>query len=83
MTAASAGPATQADIRQFADRANFTGVSSQMPYNRYIVDAEDAPPDLIYDTMMAPPVDRVDRRYSLDEIRYSPNVRMLMPRSAA
>jgi outer membrane protein OmpA-like peptidoglycan-associated protein len=24
-------------------------------------------------------VDRVDRRYSLDEIRYSPNVRMLMP----
>ena len=28
---------------------------------------------------MAPPVDRIDRRYSLDEIRYSPNVRMLMP----
>ena len=29
--------------------------------------------------MIAPPVDRIDRRYSLDEIRYSPNVRMLMP----
>ena len=36
-------------------------------------------PDLIYDTMEAPPVDRIDRRYSLDEIRYSPSVRMLMP----
>ena len=44
----------------------------RIPYNRYIVDAEDAPPELIYDTMMAPPVERIDRRYSLDEIRYSP-----------
>jgi OmpA-OmpF porin, OOP family len=51
----------------------------RIPYDRYIVDAADAPPDLIYDTMLAPPVDRIDRRYSLDEIRYSPNVRMLMP----
>jgi outer membrane protein OmpA-like peptidoglycan-associated protein len=51
----------------------------RIPYDRYIVDSEDAPPELIYDTMMAPPVDRIERRYSLDEIRYSPNVRMLMP----
>jgi outer membrane protein OmpA-like peptidoglycan-associated protein len=51
----------------------------RIPYDRYIVDASDAPPDVIYDTMVAPPVDRIDRRYSLDEIRYSPNVRMLMP----
>ena len=51
----------------------------RIPYDRYIVDAEDAPPDMIYDTMEAPPVDRIDRRYTLDEIRYSPNVRMLMP----
>jgi outer membrane protein OmpA-like peptidoglycan-associated protein len=50
-----------------------------IPYDRYIVDAGDASPDLIYDTMEAPPVQRIDRRYSLDEIRYSPNVRMLMP----
>src|SRR4029077_5885144 len=50
-----------------------------IPYDRYIVDADGAPPDLIYDTMMAPPVDRIERRYSLDEIRYSPNLRMLMP----
>jgi OOP family OmpA-OmpF porin len=51
----------------------------RIPYDRYIVDAEDAPPDLIYDTMEAPPVEQIDRRYSLDEIRYSPSVRALMP----
>jgi outer membrane protein OmpA-like peptidoglycan-associated protein len=50
-----------------------------IPYDRYIVDSSDAPPELLYDTMVAPPVDRIERRYSLDEIRYSPNVRMLMP----
>jgi outer membrane protein OmpA-like peptidoglycan-associated protein len=51
----------------------------RIPYNRYIVEAEDAPPDLIYETMEAPPVERIQRRYSLDEIRYSPSVRQLMP----
>jgi OmpA-OmpF porin, OOP family len=51
----------------------------RIPYDRYIVDAGEAPPDLIYETMAAPPVDRIERRYSLDEIRFSPSVRMLMP----
>jgi OmpA-OmpF porin, OOP family len=51
----------------------------RMPYDRYIVDADGASPDLIYDTMEAPPVDQLQRRYSLDEIRYSPSVRQLMP----
>jgi outer membrane protein OmpA-like peptidoglycan-associated protein len=51
----------------------------RIPYNRYIVDAEDAPPALLYETMMAPPVERIDRRYTLDEIRYSPTVRQRMP----
>ena len=51
----------------------------RIPYNRYIVEAEDASPELIYDTMLAPPVERIARRYSLDEIRYSPSVRQLMP----
>jgi hypothetical protein len=50
-----------------------------IPYDRYIVDAAEAPPELIYGAMVAPPVQRIDRRYSLDEIRYSPNVRMQMP----
>jgi OOP family OmpA-OmpF porin len=51
----------------------------RIPQNRYIVEAEDASPELIYDTMIAPPVDRIERRYSLDEIRYSPSVRQRMP----
>jgi OOP family OmpA-OmpF porin len=51
----------------------------RIPYDRYIVDSEYAEPEVIYDTMIAPPVDRVARRYTLDEIRYSPNVRQLMP----
>jgi OOP family OmpA-OmpF porin len=51
----------------------------RIPYDRYIVDSDGAPPDLIYETMEAPPVDRIERRYSLDEIRYSPSVRQLMP----
>jgi outer membrane protein OmpA-like peptidoglycan-associated protein len=51
----------------------------RIPYDRYIVEADDASPELIYDTMLAPPVDRIARRYSLDEIRYSPSVRQLMP----
>ena len=51
----------------------------RIPYDRYIVNADEAPPDVIYDTMVAPPVERIARRYSLDEIRYSPNVRMQMP----
>jgi len=51
----------------------------RIPYNRYIVDAEEAAPDVIYDTLVAPPVERIERRYSLDEVRYSPSVRQLMP----
>jgi outer membrane protein OmpA-like peptidoglycan-associated protein len=51
----------------------------RIPRDRYIVEAETASPDLIYETMMARPVDRVARRYTLDEIRYSPSVRQLMP----
>jgi OmpA-OmpF porin, OOP family len=52
----------------------------RIPRERYIVEAEHADPRLIYDTLVAPPVDRIDRRYTLDEIRYSPGVRDRMPR---
>ena len=51
----------------------------RIPRDRYIVEAEGASPDLIYDTMIAPPVERIERRYSLDEIRYSAAVRQRMP----
>ena len=52
----------------------------RIPRERYIVEAEYADPRLIYDTLVAPPVERIDRRYTLDEIRYSPGVRDRMPR---
>ncbi len=51
----------------------------RIPRDRYIVEADEASPELLYDTMMAPPVERIERRYSLDEIRYSASVRQRMP----
>ncbi|EKS34010.1 hypothetical protein HMPREF9696_03130 [Afipia clevelandensis ATCC 49720] len=51
----------------------------RIPQDRYIVEADDASPQVIYDTLTAPPVERIERPYSLDEIRYSPSVRQRMP----
>lgn len=34
----------------------------------------------IYEVLIAPPVERIDRRYTLDEVRYSPRVRERMSR---
>jgi OOP family OmpA-OmpF porin len=51
----------------------------RIPRDRYIVEAETASPDLIYETMIAPPVERIQQRYTLDQIRYSASVRQLMP----
>ncbi|WP_322515036.1 OmpA family protein [Rhodopseudomonas palustris] len=66
-----------------SDRANFyvdlPPPVLRIPRDRYIVDYEDASPELIYDTLEAPPVERIERRYSMDEIRYSPSVRQRMP----
>jgi outer membrane protein OmpA-like peptidoglycan-associated protein len=51
-----------------------------IPRNRYIVDVQDAPPALIYQTLEAPPVEPVDRAYSLDEVRYNVELRDRMRR---
>ncbi len=42
---------------------------------RYVVDAGMADERLLYDTLSAPPVAPIPRRFTLDEIRYSPDVR--------
>jgi outer membrane protein OmpA-like peptidoglycan-associated protein len=47
----------------------------RIPRERYIVDADQADEGLIYETLTAPPVQRPPRRYTLDEVRYSPTVR--------
>ena len=45
----------------------------------YIRETVRATPDELYLTLAAPPVERIDRRYSLDEIRYSEPLRARMP----
>jgi outer membrane protein OmpA-like peptidoglycan-associated protein len=52
----------------------------RMPRERYIVEADRADPAMLYETLMAPPVERLARGYSLDEIRYSAPLRDRMPR---
>jgi outer membrane protein OmpA-like peptidoglycan-associated protein len=52
----------------------------RIPRERYIVEYRDAPPTLIYDTLVAPPVMDLDRSFSLDEVRYNYDVRARMPR---
>ncbi|CAH1651891.1 MULTISPECIES: OmpA family protein [unclassified Chelatococcus] len=51
-----------------------------VPRDRYIVEAEDVGPDVIEETFLAPPVERVERAYSLDEIRYNERLREKMRR---
>jgi outer membrane protein OmpA-like peptidoglycan-associated protein len=51
-----------------------------IPRERYIVEADEGRYDDIYGALVAPPVERLPRRFTLDEIRYSPEVRARMPR---
>lgn len=46
-----------------------------IPREKYIVDYESASDDDIYEALTAPPIERLERTYSLDEIRYSESVR--------
>ncbi|WP_248307901.1 OmpA family protein [Bosea sp. AS-1] len=49
-----------------------------IPRERYIVDADQADESLIYETITAPPIAAIPRRYTLDEVRYSPDLRARM-----
>lgn len=49
-----------------------------IPRERYIVDADQADEALIYETIIAPPIAPIPRRYTLDEVRYSPDLRARM-----
>ena len=46
-----------------------------IPRERYDVDYQDADEGVIYDTFAAPPLRAPPQRYTLDQIRYSPDVR--------
>jgi outer membrane protein OmpA-like peptidoglycan-associated protein len=52
----------------------------RIPREHYIVDAQYARPDDIYGALWAAPVERIERPYTLDEIRYSPRLLERMPR---
>jgi OmpA-OmpF porin, OOP family len=52
----------------------------RIPRERYIVEAQHARPDDVYYALWAAPVENIARPYTLDEIRYSPNLRERMPR---
>ena len=49
-----------------------------IPRERYVVDADRADEGLLYETFAAPPVAPIPRRYTLDEVRYSPDLRAHM-----
>ena len=50
------------------------------PRERYILDARRADRDAIFALFLAPPIERIDRRYTLEEVRYSEPLRAYMPR---
>jgi outer membrane protein OmpA-like peptidoglycan-associated protein len=52
----------------------------RIPRRKYIVEYEDASESEVYDALMAPPVDDLERSYTLDEVRYNRNLRDRMRR---
>jgi outer membrane protein OmpA-like peptidoglycan-associated protein len=52
----------------------------RIPRDHYIVEADRADRALLYQTLIAPPVERIEHPYTLEEIRYSPTLRERMPR---
>jgi OOP family OmpA-OmpF porin len=52
----------------------------RIPRERYIVEAERARPADIYEVLTAAPVERIERHYTLDQVRYSAPLRERMPR---
>lgn len=50
-------------------------IALSIPRKQYIVEYEDASEVDIYEALSAPPVERLERRYSLEEIRYSNSLR--------
>jgi len=52
----------------------------RIPRQRYILEADRARPEDIYEVFMEPPVERIDQRYTLDQVRYSAPLRDRMPR---
>ncbi len=52
----------------------------RIPRDKYIVRYEGASEDDVYEALEAPPVDRIDQRYTLDQVRATPYLRERMRR---
>ena len=52
----------------------------RLPRERYVVEIQEASPEEVYDVLLAPPVAPVERRYTLQEIQQTENLRAYMPR---
>ncbi|MGE3247101.1 MAG: OmpA family protein [Beijerinckiaceae bacterium] len=55
-------------------------LSLSIPRSQYIVEYDDASPERIYETLSAPPVEKLDRAYTVDEIRQSRALRQRLRR---
>ena len=51
-----------------------------IPRDRYIVELDRARPQTVYEVLDAPPVERIERRYTIAQVRYSEPLRARMPR---
>ena len=68
--------AFEGGVRSYADDVvDLPPPRYDIPRERYAVDYGRADEGEIYDTLIAPPVARPPRRYTLDQIRYSPDIR--------
>jgi outer membrane protein OmpA-like peptidoglycan-associated protein len=52
----------------------------RIPRERYIVELDRARPQMVYEVLDAPPVERVTQTYTVDQVRYSAPLRERMPR---
>lgn len=50
----------------------------RIPRDRYVVEYDQADEGAVYEALTAPPVAAIDRRYTLDQVRYSPDLRARM-----
>jgi outer membrane protein OmpA-like peptidoglycan-associated protein len=70
--------ATNGRVRDYADDVVVLP-GPPLAYPRgYDIDAEGADETLLYDTLMAPPIAPAPRRYTLDQVRFSPDLRARM-----
>ena len=52
----------------------------RLPPERYYIDVDRAPPERVYDMLIAAPLEPIQEVYSVGQVRFSQDLRMLMPR---